>query len=373
MALLRRAALPLAAVGMASLARPARVPGQAGDDPWRPRTVPLFGASYSPGFGLLIGAGIAHTRYGFHALPPSTRLLAGAQYATAAQTYRVDLTGEFRQPLFPTILNVTLRASGLEIIRFHGMGNETDVSQPDSVYRVRQEQFLVAPIATAVLMPRLRLALGPLLKYARTRADSGILLTRTGPHYGAAGFGALGVRVALELDTRDVPAAAGRGAHLRLAGQWHPAAWDAIRPFASLAAQASTYLSAGDPPAATLALRAGGARVTGTAPFHELVYVGGETTVRGYVEQRFAGRSGAYANAELRLLARRVSIGDLGLFGLADAGRVWAPGESSDRWHAAAGGGLWFAWRHRRAQTVSIAAARSPERSAVYLRLGFLF
>ena len=59
--------------------------------------------------------------------------------------------------------------------------------------------------------------------------------------------------------------------------------------------------------------------------------------------------------------------------GLADAGRVWIPGESSDRWHAAAGGGLWLAWQHRRANTLSIALARSPERTATYVRVGFMF
>ena len=111
----------------------------------------------------------------------------------------------------------------------------------------------------------------------------------------------------------------------------------------------------------------------GTAPFTEAVYVGGGTTVRGYAEQRFAGRSGAYANAELRVAVARLSAGDVGAFGLADGGRVWVAGESSDRWHGAAGGGLWFAWHHRRANTISIAAARSPERTALYVRAGFMF
>jgi len=123
----------------------------------------------------------------------------------------------------------------------------------------------------------------------------------------------------------------------------------------------------------TLALRAGGARVSGTVPLQDMVYVGGETTLRGYAEQRFAGRSGAYANAELRLFAGRLSVGDVGVFGLADGGRVWFPGESSDRWHGAAGGGVWFAWRHRRADTVSLAVAKSPERTALYVRAGLMF
>src|SRR3989442_9882540 len=51
---------------------------QGGADAWRPQTVPLFGASYSPDIGLLLGVGVVHTRYGFRALPPSTQLLAEA-------------------------------------------------------------------------------------------------------------------------------------------------------------------------------------------------------------------------------------------------------------------------------------------------------
>ena len=32
------------------------------------------------------------------------------------------------------------------------------------------------------------------------------------------------------------------------------------------------------------------------------------------------------------------------MFGLADVGRVFLDGESSDRWHAACGGGIWLSW-----------------------------
>src|SRR5207247_9188448 len=153
--------------------------------------------------------------------------------------------------------------------------------------------------------PRLRLALRPLANYAHDHADTATGLTRTGPYYGEGYFGQLGARALLELDPRDVPAAPAEGVHVRLTGEWYPPAWDVVSPFGRVSAEASTYVSAGDPPAVTLALPAGGARVSGTAPLQDMVYGGGETQLRGYAEQRFAGRSGAYANAELRLFAGR--------------------------------------------------------------------
>src|SRR3989442_3453792 len=116
-----------------------------GPDPWRPQTVPLFGASYSPDIGLLLGAGVSHTRYGFRALPPSTRLLAEAAYATSASTYRIDVAGEFPRPLLPAVLYIELRASRLELGRFFGGGNANHGSHAGSAYRGRPPPGRLAP------------------------------------------------------------------------------------------------------------------------------------------------------------------------------------------------------------------------------------
>src|SRR5205814_9955337 len=106
---------------------------------WSPRPVTLFGVSYAPDSGLQPGAGLAHTRYGFRAPPASTRLIVTAEYATGAERFRARADGEFRRPLAPAILSVEALASGLELIRFYGFGNTSDASQPDSVYRVGQQ------------------------------------------------------------------------------------------------------------------------------------------------------------------------------------------------------------------------------------------
>src|SRR2546422_11674966 len=102
--------LPLG-LGAAALGRPPPRADQEGA--WRPRTIPFVGASYAPDLGLVVGVGVVPTRYAFRALPPSTRLLAEAEYGSAAGSYRAELAGEFRRPLAPTVLTVELRASGL--------------------------------------------------------------------------------------------------------------------------------------------------------------------------------------------------------------------------------------------------------------------
>jgi len=60
------------------------------------------------------------------------------------------------------------------------------------------------------------------------------------------------------------------------------------------------------------------------------------------------------------------------VFGLGDAGRVYLSGETSDRWHAAAGGGIWLSFLSP-ANTVSVAAAHSVEGTRYYARAGFAF
>jgi hemolysin activation/secretion protein len=150
---------------------------------------------------------------------------------------------------------------------------------------------------------------------------------------------------------------------------------DVREPFGSLRGEAATWLTAGLPLRPTLALRAAIRHVLGTYPFHEATFVGGPDTVRGFSAQRFAGDGGAWGNAELRLLLGRYFLvlpGEYGVFALADAGRVWLDGESSRRWHAGYGGGLWFAYVDR-ANTVTVAVARSDEQTGLYVRAGFPF
>jgi len=125
----------------------------------------------------------------------------------------------------------------------------------------------------------------------------------------------------------------------------------------------------------TLALRVAGQRVWGTYPFYEAAYIGGATTVRGFVEHRFAGDAAVYGSAELRLSVAKFFFllpGEVGVFGLGDAGRVYLSGEASDRWHAAAGGGVWLAFLNR-ANTLSVAAAHGDEGTRIYARAGFAF
>jgi hypothetical protein len=183
----------------------------------------------------------------------------------------------------------------------------------------------------------------------------------------------LGARGDFRLEARDQPIAATRGIVLTFGGGYYPKAWDLEAQFGEAHAQVSTFLASGTLPLQpTLLLRAGGKRVWGRFPFQEAAYIGDPGTVRLGRQNRYAGEASIYGGAELRLFLARfyfLAPADFGVLGLADVGRVYLDGETSDRWHAAGGGGIWASFLDR-AYTLSLSVVNSAERTAVYLGVG---
>ncbi|NMH27593.1 metallophosphoesterase [Flavobacterium silvaticum] len=82
-----------------------------------------------------------------------------------------------------------------------------------------------------------------------------------------------------------------------------------------------------------------------TYEFYQAATVGGDADLRGYRNQRFAGRSSFYHTTDLRwnMYKWKTPVAPLNIGVLAgfDYGRVWLSGEQSDKWHSSAGMGLW--------------------------------
>ena len=326
-------------------------------------------ASYAPSVGVL--ASISHTwfRYGFRKDPFASRSIARLDVSLGERRPRLTYDGTFRRTNSTRVTNVQLTASGLELIRFHGIGNETSSDSGTSYYRVFQNLFRFEPAWVLRGGEHTTWSLGVVAQYTETRANAKRLRT-TRPR--ECSFGQAGGRLSasspakrLRADPR-LPTAA--GAPLS-------AIWDVESTFGEAHASASTYLSAKVPLAPTLALRAGANRVWGTFPFHEAAFLGGSSTLRGWDEQRFAGRSAVFGASELRVLLGKVFIivpADLGVVGFADVGQVAVDGERSDVWHSGVGGGIWIA-PITRVHTVSLTVARGRERTAFYVKSGFAF
>jgi hypothetical protein len=338
---------------------------------WRFR--PWF--SSGPEVGAFLGGGLVRYSYGFRKLPYRSRLSARLGYATGAEKFRAELQGDFYRVNSRAYASLLLRASGIDVIRFFGFGNETPRIDDDQFYRVPQEQYQVTPSLKMPVGAAGWLTVGPTLKYAKTDLDPGRFITLTRP-YGVGDFGEVGATAALEWDTRDAPAAARRGLHFFARGSLYPALWDVDSTFGELHGEAATFLTPNTGFGPTLALRAGAKKLWGAFPFFESAFIGGASTVRGLRTQRYAGDAAVYGSAELRAQLGRYFLvlpGTFGVFALGDVGRVYLDGESSNKWHTGVGGGLWFAYLES-ANTISFAVARGDDdRTALYIRAGFAY
>ena len=342
---------------------------------WGKRWVPTTWASYGPDVGLFIGGGRTLTVYGFRKNPFASQHRFRAGFATGPKSYRLDYRGDFRRENSASHAELFVRASGVDVISFHGFGNEIAAPGSNEFYRVTQDAFGLEPSLVISLGGQATLRVGPILRYVSTDDRPGRFLATLGNLYGTGNFGEVGGALALRFDSRDRPNGATKGVVLELGTKGYPAVWDVDSAFGEVHGEAATYLSAPLPLQPTLALRAGGRKLWGAYPFFEAAFIGGASTVRLGRVNRYAGDASAYGTAELRLSLTRIKLvlpANLGVFGLADAGRVFLAGESSDRWHTAFGGGVWLSYLNR-ASTLSAAVAAGEERTGLYLQAGFGF
>lgn len=323
--------------------------------------------------GLLAGVRLTHTRYGFGKAPFARRISGRVGYAMGASSYRAELAGEWRREHADQAWLLSARASGLELLHFYGYGNETSGGRRED-FEVQQKQYRLNAGYAWDFSTGIRLETGAALAYTETSQDTSTHVGTTRP-YGTDDFGELGLRLAIVSDKRDAAAAAASGYRIRLEATGYPGMWDVATGYGTAEGEASVYLTPGPPTRPTLALRAGGRKIWGRAPLHDAAFLGGAATMRGFSEQRFAGDAAVFGNAELRIPVARFTAalpGEIGVLALADGGRVWWEDEDSDRWHGAAGGGLWFAFLDR-AGTVALTLASGTERTTFNLQAGFAY
>ena len=358
-------------------ARPYTHPVDGQDNPerdWGHTTGVIPWVRAGGGLGVLLGLELRRTDFGFRKHPYGDQHKLRVAYSTELNDFGGHYTYESLRTDNRARFAVDASISDLSIIRFHGFGNDTSSALPDDFYDVAQREYTFEP-AYRFDTQAFDLSIGPVVKFATTRSEDQPTLLQLENPYGTGDFGQVGARVGFVLDRRDHPDAATKGAYLEAEGSVYPKAWDVEETFGEAHAEAGVYATAPIVFKPTLALRVGGQQVWGRYPFHESAFLGGPFTIRGLRRQRYAGDSSAYGNAELRLTL--VDRGDaflsrIGVFGLADGGRVWLAGESSDTWHHGVGGGV-FVSVMKPENVWSLSVAQSEGRTRVYLLGGFMF
>jgi len=120
----------------------------------------------------------------------------------------------------------------------------------------------------------------------------------------------------------------------------------------------------------------GASHISGKYELEQAQYLGFRQNLRGFRIDRFAGRSRAYNNSEIRLIKTDANLGlfrgSLGLFGFNDVGRVWADNEKSTQWHDGYGWGIFIAPLNKVILTASLMYSKE-ERNLLLVDIGFQF
>jgi hypothetical protein len=193
------------------------------------------------------------------------------------------------------------------------------------------------------------------------------------------------LRAAMVYDTRDFEPDPRSGAFVEATGEWSAKAFGSTFNYLrlTLAARGFQRLFLPD---LVLAGRVLYSLQTASTPFFSLNTLaltegdqrglGGETTIRGYRQDRFVGAMAAVANVELRwtfvhfsLLKQRFSLQVAPLY---DVGRVFdRVGFSTDNWKWSAGGGLRVGWNQ--STIIIFDAAASSEDTGFFIDFGMPF
>jgi hypothetical protein len=329
---------------------------------WGSRTQPLYQVWWEPDPELMLATGFTRQSWGFRKAPYASLQTLQLQYSTGRNDFKLNYDGEFRRENSNLYFVVDAQASQLENLNYFGLGNETTNAPPPSephpegdpgFYDADSDSYDLFVSAWWVPARTLQLYAGPDVKLTDTPASQDGFMGAAQP-YGIGQFAQAGVKAGFDLDTRghrlagtvgdqfraeDKPAAS--GVRWKSEGFYYPDVWDS-KGFSGVESTLRGYLVGRH---AMLAARVGGRQVWGDYPWFEAAYIGGSRSLRSFRKNRFGGDASLYGSLEARLWLFRgklIAPGRWGVFGLADAGRVYLDGESSDTWHTSWGGGVFF-------------------------------
>ncbi len=320
---------------------------------WGRRTYTRLTGSFGTDVGVLLDYGGYTDFYRFRRIPYGTRLDYRFEYATGKQDFRfIDaLTHQFENS--KGFWRLDALVSGIETLRWYGLGNETAQTGSTDFYKVNQSVLDLGLRIGSRFGLRNWFTIGPEVRWSQTalgkKPNSARFVAVDRP-YGVGRFAMTGVAAEVRVDGRDHPGFATKGAYLSLKASGYPKALDLTEAMARLEAEGSLALAPQGSWRPSLHLMAGSIKTFGSVPFSQTARLGGVRTLRGYRPDRFAGDAAVYGSAELRVPISKLSIiipGEQGIFAFGDAGRVYVRGVRSDKIHTAVGGGIWMSFLNR--------------------------
>ena len=344
---------------------------------WQKAATPIYQISVDADDGLVLGYGQTFSFFEFGKVPYGQQHAVAGQVSVTRGKFGATYDGiyQFWNPKLQASLAASV--SSIDQADFFGFGNGTSDAGSDDNFETGQLLATITPRLTYLASENLTLFSGVGLIYNSTDDDN-TLLNELDP-LGVGDFGYINIFTGLDFDTRDRSSFNNPGFHIRVQANVSPEVADVDSTFGSVEGEAAGYVSVGS--RSLLALRVGGENVSGTFPFQESAFIGGDTNVRGFQDNRFAGDASVFANLELRYQLGRatayVSEADYGLVVFTDAGRVFSDDiegivDDSNEIHTSGGAGISVTALDR-TFALSVVVAVSDEETTGVFSGGFSF
>ena len=347
---------------------------------------PRISVAFNPDDGLFLGGGIGVKTHGFRKEPASTEQVLEANYAIATQAFNVNYRGSFFS-LFgqnnDLLLNLSYQGPQF-ILNYFGQGNNTinRADDPEEVdidyYRVRLNRLNAELYFNKRVGKFLNLGVGPIYREVTVKDNPDTylaqasdvpaeLLGETDKMYGGGAY--------FHLKAANHPHAPTRGIFLNSDINYLKSSNTNTIDLVKWKGDFGIYITPNGRFHPTLGLRVGGEHNWGDYQFYQSATLGNITNLRGFRNNRFAGRSAFFQNVDVRMplssLRSYVVTGNWGLFGFLDSGRVWADNEESTNWHIGYGGGMYLTVYEF--FVLSGGVAQSKEGPYILVRGGFQF
>ena len=316
---------------------------------------PLLKVGYNVEDKFLIGFGFSSTREAFRKKPFGSNQSFGFLAAPSRKAFQANYTGVFNQVLGKNDLIINASFISPTLNNFFGFGNTSvfDKSKGLEFYRVRYRNIIADVLYRKRIAEIASFAFGPTYyHYSSEFANNkGRLIDNQLLFDSASTFSSkdyLGGKVRFDVNYLDNQLFPKRGFLWNTEFVATKNINNNGEDYTMLKTDMAIYANVTGNSTVTGVFRLGGGKIYSDNPeYFQLLTFGANNFIRGYRKNRYAGTSLAYFGSEARIkLFNSKSYllpGEFGIMTLFDVGRVWYTGESSNKWHSAYGGGIYFA------------------------------
>jgi hypothetical protein len=347
------------------------------------QVIPFISVGYNPDDGVYLGAWLKIVHHGFRKYPYKNSHTFTLNHALATDAFNFRYNAEFigtfgrRSDL---LFETDIKAPYITNFFGYGASSVYDKTKPGKFkyYRARYDLANISLLLRKNFSPKVIITIGPALQLYKMDANDKNNKTRNivqpnnglDPSTAFSGQSFAGGVFTLTANTRNNDVMPERGIYWQTNVTHLSGVNNSDYSVTRLNSDFSFYIPI-IKKAMVLVDRFGGGHNFGDFEFYQAQYLGNEDNLRGYRRFRFAGRSKAYNNVELRIALANFKTylfpGSLGILAFYDTGRIWADGDDSDKWFSGYGGGFWISPLRRMVMTFSYAASKEDKLPVVSL------